>query len=73
MALSHYGASCILNMILFGNPREPLCSRVYRMEDSAFRDVYIATMNVIFRETAHCERIHGVFIEKSMMRNTEGT
>lgn len=59
---SHYVASCYLNRFLLGNRFEPLCSRVYRMKDCAFRSFYLAAMNRLFREPAHCERIFLVYL-----------
>lgn len=59
--MPHYDASCRINAALGGCPIEPLCSRVYRWDDSWFRSGYLGLMNLIFCEAAHCERIYRKF------------
>lgn len=56
--MPHYDASCRINAKLGGCPTEPLCSRVYRWNDSLFRTGYLRLMNRIFKEPAHCERLY---------------
>ncbi|MFD2439932.1 hypothetical protein ACFSS8_07315 [Paracoccus kondratievae] len=42
----------------WGQRSEPLCSRVYRQPPSLWRSFFMALMDRMFRETAHCENIH---------------
>lgn len=58
----HLFLSCLLNTVLLGNPKEPLCSRVYRQPPSPYRTHYLILMDIIFQEQDHCLRIHAEFI-----------
>lgn len=60
--MNPYDASCRINAALGGCPSEPLCSRIYRWDDSLIRTGYLRLMNRIFNESAHCERIYHKFV-----------
>ncbi|REF67173.1 hypothetical protein ATH84_102526 [Paracoccus versutus] len=53
-----WSASVCINRTLGGQQSEPLCSRVYRQPPSPWRSAFMALMDCIFSETAHCETIH---------------
>ncbi|MDQ7263987.1 hypothetical protein NM680_19510 [Paracoccus sp. PS-1] len=53
-----WSASVCINRTLGGQQSEPLCSRVYRQPPSFWRSAFMALMDRVFAERAHCESIH---------------
>ena len=57
-------ASCLANAVLMGLEIEPVCSRVYRSDESLVRTAYITAVDKFFDryEEAHCQRIYQEFM-----------
>lgn len=64
--------SCALNLMLGGSPREPLCSRVYRMPEGTLRNLYITNVDAFFSRTRgdwlHCLHTHAAFLDRNLER-----
>ncbi|MFH5773617.1 hypothetical protein ACHFJ0_05145 [Paracoccus sp. NGMCC 1.201697] len=54
----HWHWSCRINACLGGRADEPLCSRVFRQPNSAWRSAYLRTADWAFGEEYHCLHIH---------------
>lgn len=54
--------SCIINFLLGGDIREPLCSRVYRQPPSQWRSVYVHNIDAVaawlWGDWQHCLHVH---------------
>lgn len=64
----HWKWSCRVNALLFGDPFEPLCSRVFRQPASRWRTRYLKAADFCFREVHHCLYIHLDWLDERLAK-----